>query len=102
MSAMVNADMVFASTMPKDYVPLIFQDKDPGILFGKHKEMKVLNDLPWNIESPAHLLDDKITPSDKMFVRNNGLVPDNIDVDRWTLTIDGESVKAEKDRKSVV
>lgn len=96
MSAMVGADMVFASTIPKGYVPWVLLDKDPGKLFGKHKEMMVLNDLPWNIESPAHLLDDKVTPSDKMFVRNNGLVPDNIDLGQWSLTIDGESVKKKK------
>src|SRR5690554_5396821 len=96
LSALVGTDIVFASTMPKDYVPIILQDKDPVKLFGKHKEMMVLNDQPWNIESPAHLLDDKVTPSNKMFVRNNGLVPDNIDVGNWTLTVDGESVKSSK------
>jgi sulfite oxidase len=31
-----------------------------------------------------------------MFVRNNGLIPESIDVDSWTLTIDGESAKAKK------
>lgn len=93
---MVGADIVFASTMPKDYVPLILQDRDPGKLFGKHKEMLVLNDQPWNIEAPAHLLDDKVTPAAKMFVRNNGLVPANIDIETWTLTVDGESVKTKK------
>lgn len=96
LSAFVGVDIVFASTMPKDYVPLVLQDRDPGKLFGKHKEMMVLNDQPWNIESPAHLLDDKVTPSSKMFVRNNGLVPDNIAVDQWSLTVDGESVRENK------
>ncbi len=96
MSAMVGAEVVFASRMPKDYVPLFLQDKDPGKLFGKNREMLVLNDQPWNIEAPAHLLDDKVTPSGKMFVRNNGLVPNNIDLERWTLTVDGESVKTKK------
>src|SRR5690606_334114 len=95
-AAVVGADIVFASHMPKDYVPVVLQDNDPVKLFGKHKEMMVLNDQPWNIESPAHLLDDKVTPSSKMFVRNNGLVPDKIDVNSWTLTVDGEAVKASK------
>lgn len=96
LSALVGAEVVFGASMPKDYVPVVLQDKDPVKLFGKHKEMMVLNDQPWNIESPAHLLDDKITPSSKMFVRNNGLVPDKIDVANWTLTVDGESVKQRK------
>jgi DMSO/TMAO reductase YedYZ molybdopterin-dependent catalytic subunit len=58
--------------------------------------MIVLNNKPWNIEAQAHLLDDKITPNSSMFVRNNGLVPENIDAKKWTLTIDGESVKNKK------
>lgn len=58
--------------------------------------MVVLNDKPWNIEAQAHLLDDKITPNAKMFIRNNGHVPENIDAASWTLTIDGESVRKEK------
>jgi DMSO/TMAO reductase YedYZ molybdopterin-dependent catalytic subunit len=58
----------------------------------KHKEMIVHNDRPWNIETPVHLLDDEITPTDKMFVRNNGLIPTELNEDTWTLTIDGESV----------
>jgi len=58
----------------------------------KHSEMIVHNDRPWNIETPVHLLDDEITPTDKMFVRNNGLIPTELDEETWTLTIEGESV----------
>jgi DMSO/TMAO reductase YedYZ molybdopterin-dependent catalytic subunit len=59
---------------------------------GKHPDLVVLSDKPWNIETPAHLLDDAITPADKLFVRNNGLMPEAPDAAQWTLTIDGESV----------
>jgi DMSO/TMAO reductase YedYZ molybdopterin-dependent catalytic subunit len=53
----------------------------------------VLNDRPINAETPAHLLDDAVTPSDRLFVRNNGIPPviDGIDPDQWTLEIAGES-----------
>jgi DMSO/TMAO reductase YedYZ molybdopterin-dependent catalytic subunit len=44
------------------------------------------------METPAHLLDDQVTPIDRMFVRNNGLLPSDLDADTWTLTIDGEAV----------
>lgn len=54
--------------------------------------MIVHNKQPWNMETPVHLLDDKVTPIDKMFVRNNGLLPASVDADTWTLTIDGEAV----------
>jgi DMSO/TMAO reductase YedYZ molybdopterin-dependent catalytic subunit len=60
---------------------------------GKHPDLVVLSDKPWNIETPPHLLDDAITPADKLFVRNNGLMPEAIDAETWTLTIDGESVE---------
>lgn len=58
--------------------------------------MVVLNDKPWNAEAQAHILDDKVTPASRMFVRNNGLIPQDIQTDQWTLTIDGESALTTK------
>ncbi len=58
----------------------------------KHPEMIVHNDRPWNMETPVHLLDDPFTPINKMFVRNNGLTPTDLNPEEWTLTIEGESV----------
>lgn len=49
----------------------------------------VLNDRPINAETPVHLLDDPITPTNRHFVRNNGIPPFEPDVASWTLTIDG-------------
>ncbi|MEP0132051.1 MAG: sulfite oxidase [Eudoraea sp.] len=96
MASVIGADIVFGSVMPEGYKPLAFQDPDPFKMFDKDKGMVVLNDKPWNIEAKAHLLDDKITPNKFMFIRNNGLIPENIDADKWTLTFDGESVRQEK------
>ena len=59
---------------------------------GKHEGLTVLNDRPWNAETPPHLLDDVITPADKFFVRNNGLVPEIGNLAEWTLEVSGESV----------
>ena len=92
----IGAEVVFAHMMPEGYVPLAFQDPDPFKMFGKNKEMVVLNDRPWNIEAQAHLLNEKITSNQNMFIRNNGKIPENIDVKNWTITFDGESVKAPK------
>jgi len=58
---------------------------------GKHPDMEVLNDRPLNAQAPAHLLDEAKTSKERMFVRNNGLPPEDIDIDKWTLTIEGES-----------
>ena len=95
-ATLVGAELVFGSNMLEGYVPLALQDSDPFKMFNKNPELIVLNDKPWNIEAQAHLLDDKVTPNSCMFIRNNGLVPEDIDIKTWTLTIDGESVKAKK------
>jgi sulfite oxidase len=92
----IGTEIVFGTSMPNGYIPLALQEPDPFKMFNKDKEMVVLNDKPWNIEALAHLLDDKITPNKNMFIRNNGLIPENIEVDKWTLTIDGESAKQQK------
>lgn len=91
-ASVVGTDIVFSSKIPKNYTPIAFQEPDPYTLFGKDKEMTVLNNKPWNIEAKAHLLDDKITPNKYMFIRNNGIIPKNIDASKWVLSIDGESV----------
>jgi DMSO/TMAO reductase YedYZ molybdopterin-dependent catalytic subunit len=66
------------------------------VIAGKDPRLAVLNDRPINAETPAHLLDDDVTPAELHFVRNNGLPPASVDPDKWTLTVDGESVKAPK------
>jgi sulfite oxidase len=96
MTLIIGTEIVFGTSMPNGYIPLALQEPDPFKMFNKDKEMVVLNDKPWNIEALAHLLDDKITPNKNMFIRNNGLIPENIEVDKWTLTIDGESAKQQK------
>ena len=81
--------------MPGGLLPaLLLQDGNEEALkkLGKHTGLTILNDKPWNIETPAHLLDDEVTPADRMFLRNNGLMPTSIDPATWTLTIDGEAV----------
>ncbi len=95
LSAVLGADIVHAATMPEGYVPvaLAFQNSP---LEGKNKEMIIRNELPWNVEARPHLLDDAITPAKNIFIRNNGLIPENVNADTWTLTISGESAEQEK------
>ncbi|PRX56495.1 sulfite oxidase [Flagellimonas meridianipacifica] len=95
-ATILGADIVFGNNLPKGYTPLALQDTDPFKLFDKDSGMSVLNNKPWNIEAKAHLLDDKVTPNKYMFIRNNGLIPENIDAKSWKLTIDGESVSKPK------
>ena len=76
----------FYANMPRGLVPAAFADED--ILVGKDG-LTLLNDRPINAETPAHLLDDAITPTARHFIRNNGLSPEDVDADGWTLTVDG-------------
>ncbi len=86
MGAMLGSAIPFHRTMPTGLVPVALADEE--ILVGKDG-LTLLNDRPVNAETPAHLLNDAITPTARHFVRNNGIPPEEVDVDAWTLTIDG-------------
>ncbi|MDC6388623.1 sulfite oxidase [Maribacter sp. PR1] len=96
LSTILFSDIVFNNLMPEDYLPLAFQEPDPFKMFQKDPGMVLLNDKPWNMEAQAHLLNDKVTPNKYMFIRNNGLIPDEINVSNWVVKIDGESAEQEK------
>ena len=66
--------------------------KGPKLLAmdGKAK-LAVLGDKPLVAETQAELLDDDVTPTDKLFVRNNGQIPEiSGDPKTWKIKIDGE------------
>ncbi len=92
MSSVLGAHIVFAKHMPAGLIPagLGFYN-DPFPIKGKHKDLTILNDRPWNIETPAHLLDDPVTPASNLFIRNNGIPPENVNPNTWALEIAGES-----------
>ena len=95
-ASMAGLHIVFGDNLPEGYELLGLQDRDPFEMFGLDSAMVVLNNRPFNIEAQAHLLDDKITPNSKMFIRNNGLIPKEIKEDQWKLEIEGESVIEKK------
>ncbi|MDH4049217.1 MAG: sulfite oxidase [Gammaproteobacteria bacterium] len=94
MSAAVGASIPFAHLMPQGLVPAALAQSDAGFRIPGKEGLIILNDRPVNAETPAHLLDDSITPARYLFVRNNGIAPatENVDQDSWTLEIGGESV----------
>ena len=96
-SAVIGSKIVFGKNFPDNLEPIGLKDADEQTKIpGKSNELKILNSKPWNAETPPHLLDPPVTPSELMFVRNNGIPPTNVDPDTWVLTIDGESVKEKK------
>jgi DMSO/TMAO reductase YedYZ molybdopterin-dependent catalytic subunit len=86
MGAVAGFTIPFEKNMPAGLVPAAFAQDDP--LAGKDG-LTLLGDRPVNAETPAHLLDDAITPTERHFIRNNGQLPFEMDEDSWTLTIDG-------------
>jgi sulfite oxidase len=65
--------------------------KGPKLLEMEGKaKLAVLGDKPLVAETQSELLDDAVTPTDKLFVRNNGLVPDAGDAKTWKVMVDGE------------
>lgn len=86
MGAMAGLTIPFKANVPPGLVPAAFAQDTP--LMGKDG-LTLLGDRPVNAETPAHLLDDAITPTARHFIRNNGLLPDTMDPESWRLTIDG-------------
>ncbi|WP_025029369.1 sulfite oxidase [Nitratireductor aquibiodomus] len=87
MAAMVGASIPFHRNMPAGLVPAAFA-QDSDVLAGK-EGLTLLNDRPVNAETPAELLDDAVTPTSRHFIRNNGIPPQDVNPESWTLMIDG-------------
>lgn len=91
-----SVNVVYGKYLPKGMNLLGLDSQNNNTYPGKSEYMTVLNDRPINMEAPAHLLNDKLTPNKFFFVRNNGLPPTNVNVDNWKLTISGESAAKTK------
>lgn len=93
MTAALGASIPFARFMPGGLIPAALAEADASFELAGKAGLIVLNDRPVNIETPAHLLDDEITPTRRLFVRNNGNPPGvaGMDADTWELELTGES-----------
>ena len=86
MAALVGASIPFHRNMPEHFIPVALAGE--AVIHGKDG-LVVLNERPLSAETPAHLLDDAITPTEHHFIRNNGIPPTAVDAAGWTLTVDG-------------
>lgn len=92
MGAVLGWSIPFHRNMPAGLIPAALAQGDELALFKTKNGLTLLNDRPVNAETPPHLLDDSVTPNNRHFVRNNGVVPDiahGMDASGWKLTIDG-------------
>jgi len=96
LSAAVGSTIPFGHLIPRGLVPVALAQA-PGIDLPGKDGLVVLNDRPINAETPAHLLDDRITPANRMFVRNNGIPPviNEVETGEWSLEFGGESIERE-------
>jgi DMSO/TMAO reductase YedYZ molybdopterin-dependent catalytic subunit len=95
MSAAVGASIPLAHLMPGGLIPAALAQSSEGFRIPGKEGLVILNDRPVNAETPAHLLDDRVTPAKYLFVRNNGTPPAiaNIDPEAWTVEFGGESAE---------
>jgi len=93
MTAVLGASIPFAKYMPGGLIPAALAQSDEPFYIPGKSGLTILNDRPINAETPAHLLDDPVTPASRLFVRNNGIPPSTWDLDPedWQITIEGEA-----------
>lgn len=72
---------------PRGLIPAA-SASDPQLIEGKDG-LTVLNGRPLSAETPPHLLDDEVTPVARHFIRNNGIVPQDLNPATWKLRVDG-------------
>ena len=82
---------VWKNVFGRGLVPELWAKEDDRAFPGK-AGMNIHNLRPVNGEFPPWMLDDDVTPNNRHFVRNNGLIPPKakaMDSTGWTLTIEG-------------
>lgn len=95
MGTALGAAIPFASRMPAGLLPAALAQAQggPQLLQMEGKApLIVLGERPLVAETPENLLDDEVTPSDKIFIRNNGQIPDAFGGDprSWKISVTGE------------
>ncbi len=109
MATAVGAAIPYERFMPGGLIPAAFAETTEAFVIEGKDGLTLLNDRPLNAETPAHLLDDAVTPTERHFIRNNGNPPASVDAADWTIAIDGEvdtplnlTIEELKDRFEVI
>lgn len=93
MERFLHAGIPMARYMPAGLIPVPLAGAAQSFALPGKSGLILLSDRPIGAECPAHLLDDAITPVERLFVRNNGLPPSVVhsEADDWTVEIAGEA-----------
>ena len=97
MGTLLGMSIPFHRNMPQGLIPAALANED--VLVGKDG-LTLLNDRPVNAETPPHLLDDAITPTNRHFIRNNGIPPAEMNADSWSLTVMALAMGSPRDKDS--
>ena len=96
MGAALGAAVPFGAQAPAGFLPAALAqaggDAPPVLRMDGKAPLILLGERPLVAETPEILLDDDVTPAEKMFVRNNGQVPERFAADprSWRFRLDGE------------
>lgn len=90
MSTLLGAAIPYWRNFPAGLIPAALAESADEFLISGKNGLRVLNDRPLNAETPVHYLDDAVTPTERHFIRNNGIPPARIDLEAWRLVVDGE------------
>ena len=93
MERFLRAGVPMARHMPAGLIPVPLAGAAQSLALPGKSGLVILSDHPIGAECPAHLLDDPITPVERLFVRNNGVPPSvaRSGADDWTVEIAGEA-----------
>ena len=92
LGAIASVGIPYLRFMPAGLLPISLAQAAPDELLAEKNGLRLLNDRPLNAETPAHLLDHEVTPTEHMFVRNNGIPPASVSASSWRLVVEGESI----------
>src|SRR5947209_8272475 len=72
-------------------LPFMQRIDERALVAATKPDLEILPTPELNAETPAHLLDDEITPTARLFTRNTGAMPvfSADQIANWALTIDG-------------
>lgn len=98
MGGMVGGAIPFGGNMPAGLIPAAMAQGAPAgaapkiLKMDGKADLVILGDKPLVAETPEHLLDDDITPNDRIFIRNNGEPPAAMagNPDAWEFAVDGQ------------
>ncbi|MFP6682095.1 MAG: molybdopterin containing oxidoreductase, partial [Gammaproteobacteria bacterium] len=73
--AIVGAAVPYHSNLPPGLIHTAFADSLKAFANAGKDSLTGLSDRPLNIETPAHLLNDDVTPNPRHVVCNDGIAP---------------------------